>query len=195
MSRPDSEWDVVCKALNADDVVILPTETVYGLAARASSTLAVEKIYAIKGRVFNKPLAVCVKDIAQAEQLASFGPMARDLTEKYWPGSLTLVLDAADNIQIDPRALGNVEGVKTIALRCPDADWVEYLEYPLALTSANRSGEPDSVRYDQALAALHGNISTGMAATTLLSGAPSTIVRVSDGKMTLLRQGELDISI
>lgn len=195
MSRPDSEWDVVCEALNADDVVILPTETVYGLAARASSNLAVEKIYAIKGRDFNKPLAVCVKDIAQAEQLVSFDPMARDLAEKYWPGSLTLVLDAADNIQIDPRALGNVEGVKTIALRCPDADWVEYLEYPLALTSANRSGEPDSVRYNQALAALDGNISTGMAATRPLSGAPSTIVRVSDGKMTLLRQGELDISI
>lgn len=194
MSQISSQWDAIHAALGSDDVVILPTETVYGLAAHANSVEGVAKIYAIKGRDFDKPLAVCVKNIKQAENLARFDDMARDLVEKHWPGSLTLVLDAADDIEIDPRALGAVDGIKTIALRCPDADWVEYLDEPIALTSANRSGEPDSVGYSQALASVGEHVAAGMAATGSLSGAPSTIVRVADGKLTVLRQGELDIS-
>ncbi|GGX55701.1 hypothetical protein GCM10011309_00400 [Litorimonas cladophorae] len=194
MTPSQSQWDTVCEALNTDKVVILPTETVYGLAARADSKLGVERIYEIKGRDFDKPLAVCVRDVEQAEQLAYFDDFARDLARQYWPGSLTIVLNASDDVQINPRALGAVNGTRTIALRCPDADWVDYLDLPIALTSANKSGEPDSVKFNQALASVGDRVAAGMAATGPLSGAPSTIVRIAEGRMTILRQGDLKLS-
>jgi len=111
-----SHWSEIKTALDAGEVVILPTETVYGLAARADMADAVSKIYDIKGRDFDKPLAVCV------------------------PGSLTLVLNVKDGTALDPRVTSNSSGVATIALRCPDADWRADISDPLALTSANRSG-------------------------------------------------------
>jgi len=135
-----SHWSEIKTALDAGEVVILPTETVYGLAARADMADAVSKIYDIKGRDFDKPLAVCVKDIEQAKTLAHFDVLSQQLAERYWPGSLTLVLNLKDGTALDPRVTSNSRGVATIALRCPDADWRTDISEPLALTSANRSG-------------------------------------------------------
>jgi len=165
---------------------ILPTETVYGLAARADDSTAVDHIYAIKGRSFNKPLAVCIRDISQAETLAIFDAKAKALAAAFWPGPLTLVLPAKRK-NLDARCYQN----GTIALRCPDIAWREHLlETPLALTSANRSGEPDAVTADTTLNAdVDGLLDMGPAK----GGRPSTIISVTEETVKGLRLGALTV--
>lgn len=190
-----SEWKHIESALAAGDVALLPTETVYGLAARADMPSAVSKIYDIKGRDFDKPLAVCVRNIGQAKNLAQFDVVSQQLAETFWPGPLTLVLNAKTAFNLDDRVTGTLQGVQTIALRCPDAPWRKSIEQPLALTSANRSGQPDCVDYDSAMSELGDEIAASLPTNATLSGAPSTIIRIDAGKITILRQGELKVGI
>lgn len=190
-----SDWAKIKTALDAGDVVILPTETVYGLAARAENASAVSKIYDIKGRDFDKPLAVCVKNIAQAKTLAHFDTLSQRLVERYWPGSLTLVLNLKNNVELDPRVTSDIKGVKTIALRCPDAAWRAHIDTPLALTSANRSGAADCVSHADAMNELGGEVAASLSTDAPLSGAPSTVLRVENGKLTVFRQGDLKVEL
>lgn len=190
-----SDWANIKKALDAGEVVILPTETVYGLAARAENPSAVSKIYDIKGRDFDKPLAVCVKNIAQAKTLAHFDTLSQRLVERYWPGSLTLVLNLKDDAELDPRVTSHMQGIRTIALRCPDAAWRASIDTPLALTSANRSGEPDCVSHDDAMETLGDEFAASLSTEAPLSGAPSTVLRVENGKLTVFRQGDLKVEL
>ena len=190
-----SAWDEIESALNKGGVVLLPTETVYGIAARADSPDAVSKIYAIKGRDFDKPLAVCVRNLEQALDLAVFDKASLALAERHWPGSLTLVLNLREIAELDPRVTGKVQGIRTIALRCPDADWRNSIHTPLALTSANRSGQPDCVDYESAQQELGDELAAGLKTDAPLSGAPSTIIRIDSGKLTVLRQGDLEVTL
>jgi len=82
----------ITKTLDYGGVCVLPTETVYGIASRADDSAAIDRIYAIKGRDFDKPLAVCVADLAAAKKLAQFNETALRLADEFWPGALTLVL-------------------------------------------------------------------------------------------------------
>ena len=168
--------------LKGGGIAVLPTETVYGIAARADNSAAIDRIYAVKGRDFDKPLAVCVGNISQAETLAVFSPLAKALAAKFWPGPLTLVLPARHK-RVDARCYQG----ETIALRCPDISWRESLaKTPLALTSANRSGEPPSV-----------TANTGLAVDAVLdngpshSGIPSTVLSVNGNTTHLLRAGAI----
>lgn len=190
-----SDWSDIDIALKSGDVVILPTETVYGLAACADNASAVSKIYDIKGRDFDKPLAVCVKNIAQAQTLAQFDTQAQHLADRYWPGSLTLVLNLKESANLDPRVTSEVDGIRTIALRCPDAEWRTHIETPLALTSANRSGQVDCVNHADAMAELGEEVAASLATERPLSGAPSTVLRIANGKLKVFRQGELKVDL
>jgi L-threonylcarbamoyladenylate synthase len=190
-----SDWSEIQTALDAGEAVILPTETVYGLAARADMPSAVSKIYDIKGRDFDKPLAVCVKNIAQAKTLAHFDTLSQRFVERYWPGSLTLVLNLKEDTDLDPRVTSNIGGVRTIALRCPDAAWRASIEMPLALTSANRSGDPDCISHEDAIRELGSEIAASLSTEAPLSGAPSTVLRVENGKLTVFRQGDLKVEL
>lgn len=181
-------------SLEVGDLAVLPTETVYGLAAHAHSKSGIDRIYALKGRSFDKPLAICVRDLAEAETMGVFTQAARDLAVKHWPGPLTLVLDAKDNAHLDPRTLGMMKGQKTIGLRCPDTDWRTELSGPLALTSANRSGEVDTTDLTQLDDDFFEHVMWTIEWPEGLSGKPSTIVRVSAEELTVLRQGELELS-
>lgn len=190
-----SEWKDIENALAIGDVVLLPTETVYGLAARADMPSAVSKIYDIKGRDFDKPLAVCVRNIGQAKTLAQFDVVSQQLAEAFWPGPLTLVLNTKAPFNLDDRVTGEIQGIQTIALRCPDAAWRNSIDHPLALTSANRSGQPDCIDHESAMSVLGDEIAANLSSAAPLSGAPSTIIRVDAGKLTVLRQGELEVKL
>ena len=96
--------------------VALPTETVYGLAARADSAAAVAAIYAAKGRPSFNPLIVHVTDLEQAETLGQFDERARVLAAEFWPGALTMVVPLKPDARIAPTVTA---GLPTIALRCP----------------------------------------------------------------------------
>ena len=173
------------KVIESGGVCILPTETVYGIAARADNHEAVDHIYTIKGRDFDKPLAVCVRDVTAAKKLAEFDDIASRLAAEFWPGSLTLVLPALDKLLdklLDKRCYQG----ETIALRCPDIDWRESFDVPLALTSANKSGEPAATTADTGL-----DVEAVLDAGPSREKVPSTILLVKDGTIKCLREGAL----
>lgn len=167
--------------INKSGVCILPTETVYGIAALADSKIAVDRIYAIKGRDFDKPLAICVPHLDHAKKLAQFDEIALRLAEKFWPGPLTLVLPTAHKV-LDARCYQD----DMIALRCPDIDWRECFTAPLALTSANRSGEPAATTAQTGLD-VDAVLDTGPSKEKI----PSTILSLKNGKIKCLREGAL----
>ena len=167
--------------INFGHVCILPTETVYGIACRADHPASIDRIYAIKGRDFDKPLAVCVRDLEAAKQLAQFDEIATRLANEFWPGALTLVLPV-QNKTLDPRCYLS----ETIALRCPDIEWREEFEQPLALTSANTSGEPAATTAETGLD-VDEVLDTGPSREKI----PSTILLVQGGKIKCLREGAL----
>jgi L-threonylcarbamoyladenylate synthase len=173
--------------LRAGGLVAVPTETVYGLAARADDGAAVAGIYAAKGRPSFNPLIVHVADAAQAETLACFSPLAQALAAAFWPGALTLVLPRRADAAVASLVTA---GLDTIALRCPAHGVMQALIAavgPLAAPSANASGRISPTRAAHVLASLADVpvIDAGPCA----AGVESTIVAVTGAGWRLLRPG------
>ena len=189
------DYTEINRIIKAGGVVLLPTETVYGLACSAVDAQAVQKIYAMKGRDFQKPLAVCVRDLEMAQRFGVFSPKAADLAKRYWPGSLTLVVEAKQNISIDSNCQSKLGQTATIAFRCPEAYWLNHLDGPLALTSANRSGEKECTSFTVAASEFGEDIDAGLETDIPLSGLPSTIISIVDEDFKILRQGTLKVSL
>lgn len=172
-------------------LVAVPTETVYGLAARADSAEAVAKIYAAKGRPDFNPLIVHVRDLEQARTLAEFDERALDLAERFWPGPLTLVLPLARNAPVT-RAV--TAGLPTIGLRQPShrvmRAVLEQTGLPLAAPSANRSEEISPTRAEHVTASLGNNCPAVLDGGASQEGLESTIVALREGgEWSLLRPG------
>ncbi len=168
--------------------VIVPTETVYGLMARADDPVAVDAIYALKGRDFDKPLALCVSTPDAARDYAQLSDQAAAIMAALWPGPLTLVLPAKPGSIIDRRC--SQDGM--IGLRCPDIFWSGRLgAMPLALTSANKSGEPDTACAKTAYEAFLPDPPVVLDGGVIAAGTPSTVLRLSGGKAKLLRAGAM----
>ena len=175
-------------------LVAVPTETVYGLAARADSDEAVARIYEAKGRPSFNPLIVHVSSIAQAERIAHVDAVARRLMEAHWPGPLTLVLVRREGAGLAPAVTA---GLDTIALRMPDHPamkaLLEELGAPLAAPSANRSGFISPTTPQHVLASLEGRIDAVLDGGACPAGVESTIVAVRQGgEIEVLRPGPLD---
>tara|TARA_A100001391_G_scaffold136353_1_gene95018 strand:- start:34867 stop:35808 length:942 start_codon:yes stop_codon:yes gene_type:complete len=192
---PDAEGIArAAELLCAGDLVAVPTETVYGLAARADSAEAVAKIYRAKGRPDFNPLIVHVASLEQAERLAHLDERAHLLAKAFWPGPLTMVLPARDDSPITPAVSA---GLPTIAVRCPGhpvmARLLDVVGLPLAAPSANRSLGVSPTRPD------HVRESLGDDCPPILDGGPcamgleSTIVALrADGGWSLLRPGPVE---
>jgi L-threonylcarbamoyladenylate synthase len=177
--------------LRARGLVAVPTETVYGLAARADDGAAVAGIYAAKGRPSFNPLIVHVADVAQAETLAVFSPLAHALAQSFWPGPLTLVLPRRADA---PVASLVTAGLDTIALRCPAHPVMQALVRsvgPLAAPSANASGRISPTRAGHVLASL-ADVPV-IDAGPCVAGVESTIVAVEVGGWRLLRPGAVAV--
>lgn len=175
--------------LMAGGVAAVPTETVYGLAARAADARGVAAIYAAKGRPSHNPLIVHVGSLAQAEQLAVFDARAQALAAAFWPGPLTLVLPLRADAGLADAVTG---GRQTLALRVPAHAVMQALIAavgPVAAPSANRSGHISPT------CAAHVAASLGAAAGLVLDAGPcaagleSTIVQVDGDAIRLLRPG------
>ena len=179
--------------LAAGGLVAVPTETVYGLAARADDEGAVARIYGAKGRPSYNPLIVHVSSMEMARSLAEFSPAAERIADEYWPGPLTLVLPAKKNAAL---ATAVTAGLDTIAIRMPGHPviraLIEMSGFPLAAPSANRSGfiSPTSARH--VLATLDGRIDAVIDGGASKSGVESTIIAVRpDGTVDQLRPGPI----
>lgn len=187
MSQPSAISDAVA-ALRAGQLVILPTETVYGLAADAADPRAIAALYAAKGRPSFNPLIAHVADLAGAEAIAHLDDRARALAQAFWPGPLTIVCPAKASVVSDlARA-----GLDTVAIRVPSHPVAQAVLAafggPVAAPSANRSGRPSPTRYADAVE------ETGASAAATLDGGPcdvgleSTVVSVLD-VVAILRPG------
>ncbi|MEO6386957.1 MAG: L-threonylcarbamoyladenylate synthase [Croceibacterium sp.] len=179
--------------LRADGLVALPTETVYGLAARADSEAAVARIYCAKGRPDFNPLIVHVASLEVAARLAVFDARAGQLAERYWPGPLTLVLPARADTPITPAVTA---GLPTIALRVPDHPLMQAvlaeLGVPLAAPSANRSGDVSPTQAAHVAKSLGGALDALFDGGHCSQGLESTIVALRpDGSWQLLRPGPI----
>ena len=191
-SSPDAA-DRIATALEGGGVVVLPTDTVYGLAASARFPDAVGRLFALKGRRADVPIAVLCADQEQALDLAEpVGDRARQLAAAHWPGPLTLVLPRRPGLGWE---LGDPS--TTIGLRCPDHDLVRAVARrigPLATTSANRHGMPTPAVATDAAAALTGPVDLVIDGGTL-AGSASTVVDLAGAEARVLRQGELRIDL
>jgi L-threonylcarbamoyladenylate synthase len=172
-------------------LVALPTETVYGLAARADRAEAVAAIYRAKGRPDFNPLIVHVPDVAAAEDLAVMDDRAHTLAARFWPGPFTLVLPLRPGAEVAPAVTA---GLPTIALRCPAHPVMravlEVVRLPLAAPSANVSGAVSPTCAEHVLATLDGRIDAVLDGGACRQGLESTIVALrAEGGWQLLRQG------
>ncbi|MBA2709963.1 MAG: threonylcarbamoyl-AMP synthase [Tatlockia sp.] len=142
MSTITKNSKLVIKELQQGNIVAIPTETVYGLAANAENQLAIRKIYEMKKRPLNHPLIMHVLDTWDLSQWVSFIPdYAKELIDSFWPGPLTLVFQCKKG-QVNPLVTG---GQDTVALRCPKhpiaKELLEKLAFPLVAPSANPFGK------------------------------------------------------
>lgn len=178
-------------ALRAGGLVILPTETVYGLAADAANPRAVAAVYAAKGRPAFNPLIAHVADLDAARRIAVLDARAERLAAAFWPGPLTIVAPVRDAAAVCDLARA---GLDTVAVRVPGHPLSRALlrafAGPLVAPSANRSGRPSPTTFADAVE------ETGPSAAEALDGGPctvgleSTVVAVlPDGPARLLRPG------
>lgn len=179
--------------LRGGGLVALPTETVYGLAARADRTESVAAIYRAKGRPDFNPLIVHVPSVEAARTLAHFDDRAEALAMKFWPGALTLVLPLRTGAAIAPAVTA---GLPTIALRCPAhpvmRTVLEASGLALAAPSANRSGAVSPTRAEHVAASLGDAVSLILDGGPCAAGLESTIVALREGgAWQVLRPGPI----
>ena len=178
--------------LRAGGLVAIPTETVYGLAAPALDGEAVERIFEAKGRPPDNPLIVHVADVADVATVAMPDPLSMKILRAFAPGPLTVVLPRIPGLPLTVTA-----GLETVAVRVPAHEVAREIARragPLAAPSANRSGRPSPTTADHVLQDLDGRIDAVIDAGPCAQGLESTVIRVDDGQVTLLRPGALDAS-
>lgn len=186
---PDVVGQVVA-ALRGGGVVVLPTDTVYGIAALPADAAAVDHLFALKGRRRDVPVAVLCATADQALALAQpVDPTAaRRAAERWWPGPLTLVLPRRAGLELH---LGEPE--TTVGLRVPDHPLVQAVAAqvgPIATTSANRHGEPTSATAEEAVAALGSGVALAVDGGRL-EGRSSTVVDATATPWRTLREGPI----
>jgi tRNA threonylcarbamoyl adenosine modification protein (Sua5/YciO/YrdC/YwlC family) len=181
-------------AIRAGELVVLPTDTVYGVGADAFLPAAVDALLAAKGRDRSMPVPVLVSSPAMLEALVDqMPPPAAALSERFWPGALTLVVRHTAHLLWD---LGDSRG--TVAVRMPADELARDLisrTGPLAVSSANRTG------HDPATTAMEARLQLGAAVSVYLDGGSSggsvasTIIDVTGERARVLRAGALDLRL
>jgi tRNA threonylcarbamoyl adenosine modification protein (Sua5/YciO/YrdC/YwlC family) len=182
--------DDVVGVLRDGGSVVLPTDTLYGVAVRAERPGAVDALATLKDRAAEQPVAVLVASVRQAEVVGVLPDWARPIAERWWPGPLTLVLRRREGLDWD---LG--EPAATVGVRVPDHDLVRALAAevgPLATTSANRHGQPTPATAREAARALVAE------PDLVVDGGPcqgtaSTVVDATGDGPVVLREGPITL--
>jgi len=182
----------VLEVLRGGGLVAFPTDTVYGVGALAFDGKAVESIYKAKDRPIEKAIPVLIGDIEDINRVSSNVPlMAKKLAEHFWPGPLTIVL---------PKHLSlpdSVSATNTVGVRVPDhvaARSVLHSAGPMAVTSANLSGQPSPSTAEEVFAQLNGRISLILDGGKTPGGVPSTLVDCTGSRPIVMRQGPISLN-
>ncbi|MBI5222556.1 MAG: threonylcarbamoyl-AMP synthase [Candidatus Magasanikbacteria bacterium] len=209
IKQSDLDISALTEKLKSGSTIVYPTETCYGLGCDARNSLAVEKIIKIKQRKEKKPFLVVVPDAAMALRYLEWSQKLQELADKYWftwrsfsgdgPGALTVVARAKEDCGLAP---GVVAPDGTVAFRVTShplaARLSRELGAPIVSTSANISGQSQSYSAEavrQSFANQPNQPDIIIDVGELPHRAPSTIVRVLDGKVEVLRQGETVINL
>jgi L-threonylcarbamoyladenylate synthase len=178
------------RALEDGDLVILPTETVYGLAADAANAAAIARLFEAKGRPRFNPLIAHVTDLTAARPIARLDARALILAEAFWPGPLTLVAPIEDPAAVCDLARA---GLDTVAVRAPAHPIaraaLEAFGGPNAAPTANRSGRPSPTTFEAAVEETGGSAAVALDGGPCSVGLESTVLAVLDGPLRLLRPG------
>ncbi len=183
--------DRAAEAIRAGEVIGVPTDTVYGIGADPLNDGAVARLFELKGRPDHKPIGLLVASLEQARQIGEMGDVASELAEAHWPGALTLVVTPS---VILADWVGDSQRM-TVGLRVPDHPLLLGLLAevgPLAVTSANLTGGPESVSDVEARALFGDRVSVYLEGTAP-GGEASTVVDVSGSEVVVLRQGPIRI--
>ncbi len=206
LRKADDTRDVVHRAVQTlaeGKLVVFPTETVYGVGASARNEEGVDKLFEAKGRASNVPFALAIKSIEEAlDYVPNMSVMAQRLARRCWPGPVTLVVEHQNRegllSRLPSKVLDAVAPKETLGLRVPAhqtvLDVLRMLAGPVALTSANLSGEPDAVNAEQAIASLGDHVGLVLDDGPSRFGQSSTVVKANSNSYECLREGVLNES-
>lgn len=188
-----TDLDIAKKALNANAIIAIPTETVYGLAGNAFSETAIKKIFELKKRPFYNPLIVHIKSAAYLTEVAcNFPEIALQLAEKFWPGPLTLILKKLPKI---PDLI--TAGKDTVAVRIPNhpltLELLSQLDFPLAAPSANPFGSISPTSAAHVANYFKENLEIILDGGDCEKGLESTIIGFENNKPVLFRLGAISL--
>ena len=180
--------------LRSGGLVVFPTETVYGLGANALDASAAEKIYAAKGRPSDNPLIVHIASPEDAEKYAYTSEEFYRLAKAFMPGPLTVIMPKKDCIPLTVTG-----GLDSVGIRCPENEIARKLisaaGVPVAAPSANISGKPSPTRAEHVSGDLDGKVDVIIDGGESTVGLESTIVKIENGKITLLRPGGITLDM
>jgi L-threonylcarbamoyladenylate synthase len=177
--------------IKSGGVIAFPTDTVYGIGADLWSEKAIDRLYQVKGRSYDKAIPILIGEQSQLNLVVdhtALNPQASQLMNAFWPGAMTLILPKHKSVP------NRLSAYPTVGVRMPDhALLLQLLTQtgPLAVTSANRSGQPDAFTAQQVEKDLSGRIELILDGGTTPGAAPSTVVDCSADELKLLRVGEI----
>jgi L-threonylcarbamoyladenylate synthase len=177
-------------AARAGELVVFPTDTVYGIGTRPDDPTATTRVFDAKGRPRELELPILVVSLAQAREVAAFDQRADDLATRLWPGALTLVLPRTPA----SRSFDLGGDLATIGVRMPHHPLALALlarTGPLAVTSANRSGQPTPVDCGDLERVFGDRVAVYLCGDRPMAGPPSTVVDLAHGPLRVLRAGAL----
>lgn len=188
----DKSITEAAELIKAGELVVLPTETVYGLGANALDGQAVAKIFAAKNRPQFNPLIIHVADRQAAERFVVMNERAQKIADAFWPGPLTLILPRRDGGGVNDLVSA---GLETLAVRVPSHKVMQAVMkqsgVPIAAPSANASGEPSATTPKHAAESLGDNVSYILAAGACNVGLESTVLDLSGDVPVILRPGAI----
>ena len=189
----EEELKRVAEQIKKGDIVIFPTETVYGIGANAMDEIAVKKIFEAKGRASDNPLIVHVSNLEMVEQIVEkIGEIERKLIEKFWPGPLTIIFKRKSEKIIPNIVTANLD---TVGIRMPNNEiaqkLIELSGVPIAAPSANVSGKPSGTKIEDIIEEFEGKVQYIIDGGFTEIGVESTVIKVENGIIHLLRPGKI----
>jgi len=184
---PEKEFEEIITALKAGELVVFPTDTLYGIGADPFNENSIKKVYMAKNRPFDMPLSIAVSNERMMESVAVLNDNARKLIRKFLPGPLTVMLTKKPNL---PDML--TSGSNQIGIRIPDHPFALRLIDkfgPITATSANLHSRPDPIDSSIPLKDLKNSVKLCVDCGKTKHSTPSTIVDVSDGAVEIIRKG------
>ena len=181
------------KIITSGEIIFIPTDTVYGIAANPYNNKAIKKLFSIKKRSINNSLILLCSNYKMAKKYAFFNKIAEKLKKKFWPGPLTLILKRKPNSRISNKWLPKNNSV---GIRIPNHDVVKKIinkcRFPIFCTSANISGKKSCKNMDDIINSFKNKKITIVNGGKVKFGLASTIIDVTENKINILRKGYIN---